>query len=115
MSRVLSFSDLEQIAHNLCSLHGFDVEFVAKQEAFAKAVIVEYERLPDHISSTGEKVEPANGEVAAAVERISAALYRAEEIGTERVLFGRQGPGIVLSDLRTILTALRAQPNGGAK
>jgi hypothetical protein len=35
---------LEAIAHNLCSLHDFDVEFVMAQEKFARAVIAEYRR-----------------------------------------------------------------------
>lgn len=35
---------LEAIAHNLCSLHGFDVGFVRGQERFATAVITEYLR-----------------------------------------------------------------------
>lgn len=33
---------LEQVAHNLCSLHGFAPEFVAENEQFARAVIAEY-------------------------------------------------------------------------
>lgn len=101
MSRVLSFSDLEQIAHNLCSLHDFDVEFVAKQEAFAKAVIVEYERLP---KADGIDAPAPTNEVAAAVAHLKKRLDQ---------------PGAFHLDdefhLRTILTALRAQPNGGAK
>lgn len=35
---------LEAIAHNLCSLHGFEVGFVMQQERFAKAVITEFMR-----------------------------------------------------------------------
>lgn len=42
----LSPRELEQIAHNLCSLHDFDPAFVVGQERFARAVIAEWERLP---------------------------------------------------------------------
>ena len=56
----------------------------------------------------------AGGEVKEAVARIEAGLERAEEIGTERVLFGRRGPGIVLEDLRAILAALSPEaPDSG--
>jgi hypothetical protein len=41
----ISPRELEQIAHNLCSLHDFDPAFVAGQERLARAVIVEWERV----------------------------------------------------------------------
>jgi hypothetical protein len=41
---VLTGPMLEAIAHNLCSLHDFDVAFVMGQERFARAVITEYLR-----------------------------------------------------------------------
>jgi hypothetical protein len=41
--------------------------------------------------------------VSEAVERVKAALARAEDLGIERSLFGRQGPGLVMSDLTTLL------------
>lgn len=40
----LSPQQLDQIAHNLCSLHDFDPAFVVEQERFARAVIAEYLR-----------------------------------------------------------------------
>ena len=43
---------LEAVAHNLCSLHGFDPAFVIQQERFARAVIVEYERASHNDFST---------------------------------------------------------------
>lgn len=49
---------MEQIAFNLCSLHDFAPAFVASQERFAKAVMVEYERSrPAPVPEAGEGVE----------------------------------------------------------
>ena len=45
---------MEQIAHNLCSLHDFDVALVAGLERFAKAVITEYERARPATSAASE-------------------------------------------------------------
>lgn len=42
MTTEINKKALEQTAFNLCSLHGFAPEFVAQQEKFATAVIVEY-------------------------------------------------------------------------
>jgi hypothetical protein len=60
--RSLADNQLEAIAHNLCSLHGFAPGFVAKQEVFAKAVIAEYERsrpAPDfNLDETGVIAAP---------------------------------------------------------
>lgn len=48
---------LEAIAHNLCSLHDFDPEFVMGQERFARAVITEYIRAaPSPAAGSGEAV-----------------------------------------------------------
>lgn len=56
----VSNSTLEAIAHNLCSLHGFDVDFVIGQERFAKAVITEYSRAaPSPIGEAAGMVAPA--------------------------------------------------------
>lgn len=41
---------LEAIAHNLCSLHDFDVAFVMANERFARAVITEYVRAARPVS-----------------------------------------------------------------
>lgn len=43
-AEALTGNQLEAIAHNLCSMHGFDPAWVAGQERFARAVITEYER-----------------------------------------------------------------------
>ena len=52
--RPLTAGELEQIAHNLCSLHDFDVALVAGLERFAKAVITEYERARPATSAASE-------------------------------------------------------------
>ena len=44
-----------------------------------------------------------------AVERVTAGLAKADDLGVERTLFGRSGPGLVMSDLRTLLAALSSQ------
>jgi hypothetical protein len=55
-------------------------------------------------------VHPRQGEgVAEAVSRLEAGLSKAEDIGVERTLFGRSGPGLIMSDLRLILSALSSQ------
>lgn len=51
-------------------------------------------------------------ETVSMISRMRAALDKAQDIGTERVLFGRSGPGLVLSDLRTLLNILK--PEGEA-
>ena len=43
----------------------------------------------------------------AVVARIEAALDKAQDIGTDRVLFGRPGPGLLLDDVRSLISAAR--------
>lgn len=53
-----SAHQLESIAHNLCSLHDFPVDFVMGQERFARAVITEYLRsLPSSPASSSSVVQ----------------------------------------------------------
>lgn len=80
-------------------------------------------RLPDHISEVREKVEPANGEVAAAVEggvRLRAIIDTATDAALPPACdvtgAGAQARAQIQVEIaNSILTALRAQPNGGAK
>jgi hypothetical protein len=57
---------LEQTAFNLCSLHGFASEFVAQQERFALAVIVEYLTAMQE----AEFIEPVQAVVCAEVKTL---------------------------------------------
>jgi hypothetical protein len=41
--------------------------------------------------------------VTGAVQRVERALERAESFGIVRTLFGREGPGLVMADLSTLL------------
>lgn len=47
------------------------------------------------------------GDLQQAVERLSKALDKADDLGIERTLFGRSGPGLIIADLRLILDALQ--------
>lgn len=79
----LSPNDLEQIAHNLCSLHGFDPAFVVTQEAFARAVIREYVRLPPQEGEGAVGAGPAEREVGRAVYERIETLLKTDPRGAE--------------------------------
>ncbi|QBX38635.1 hypothetical protein E4M02_10970 [Brevundimonas sp. S30B] len=55
---------LEAIAHNLCSLHGFDPDFVMGQEKFARAVITEYLRAARPAATPGGEREDSAFKIA---------------------------------------------------
>lgn len=48
--------------------------------------------------------------LALSCERAEKALRRFDDLGLERVLAGRQGPGLLLSDLRAIIDGARHPP-----
>lgn len=78
----LSDRMLEQIAHNLCSLHDFDPAWVVGQERFARAVITEYQRAAVSALVAGgqgssAKADTHRAEEGAGVEDQTAAWARA--------------------------------------
>ena len=80
----LSPHNLEQIAHNLCSLHGFDPAFVVTQEAFARAVIREYVRLSSQAGEgAASEAGPAETEIGRAVYERIETLLKTDPRGAE--------------------------------
>lgn len=62
--------------------------------------------------SCSRRAPPPSGKVVEACERASAYLAKAERLGVERSIIGREGPGLSMADLSTILAALSEQGLG---
>ena len=102
----LNASQEDAIAFNLCSLHGFDPDFVKTQRDFALAVISEYERANPRLAPTAS-VE-AGGSEREAEKRLKQ-IAEAIEFGSGNgIRFREEGAVTLASDIRTIIAALKA-------
>lgn len=111
----LSFSDIESIAHNLCSLHDFDPAFVRGQERFAMAIIEEYRKVATTPATREDGASGADGErevqyevwqdgmmVAASTDPADAKHYLA--------VYGQDGPVVGRTAVTTRYDGFDARP-----